>query len=192
LSDEAIAVFEQFRKWSDAAKRNLSGLEQQWHVKGETNVLRLAGTLAYMAWAMVKSDPRSTGFDNIVGHLEPKTISVEFMEAAIRQWKEFFWPHAKAVLRQIGLSDRHKDTRAVLKWIRDNGAAEISIKDIRRDALGQRLDAENTQRLLEGLEKAGWLRKITTKTDGRPRYRWRVNPKIFPEGGAGSADNAES
>jgi hypothetical protein len=179
LSDEAIEVFEDFRKWSDATKRSLCGREQQWFVKGETNVLRLAGTLAYMAWAIIKSDPGSTGFTSIVGHLEPKTIDKKFMEDAIRIWKDFFWPHAKAVLRQIGLSDRHKNARTALNWIKAHGLKEVSREEIRRHALGQKLDAEDTQRQIEGLEKSGWLRKTTTQTAGRSKHRWEVNPKIF-------------
>ena len=179
LSDDAIEVFEGFRKWSDATKRSLGGREQKWFVNSESNVLRLAGTLAYMAWAIVKSDPNSTGFNSIVGHLEPKTIDREFMEDAIRLWKDFFWPHAQAVLRQIGLSDRHKNARTALNWIRAHGPREVSREDIRRHALGQKLDAEDTQRQIEGLEKSGWLRKATTQTAGRSRHRWEVNPKIF-------------
>jgi hypothetical protein len=179
LADDAIEIFEEFRRWSDLTKRSLGGRERQWFVKGETNVLRLAGTLAYMAWAIIKSDPSSTGFNSIVGHLEPKTISKKYMEAAIRLWQDFFWPHAKAVLRQIGLSDRYKDVRFVLNWIKSHGMAEISVKDIRRDALGQKMDADGAARMVEILERAGWLRKVTTKTDGRSRHRWEVNPKLF-------------
>jgi hypothetical protein len=179
LSDDAIEVFEDFRKWSDVNKRSLYGREQQWFVKGETNVLRLAGTLSYMAWAIIKSDPSSTGFNSIVGHLEPKTIDKEFMEDAIRLWKDFFWPHAQAVLRQIGLSDRHKNARTALNWIKAHGLKEVSREDIRRHALGQKLDAEDTQKQIEGLEKSGWLRKATMQTAGRSKHRWEVNPKIF-------------
>ena len=52
LSDGALAKFEEFRQFVDEMKRGLDGRERQWLVKGETQVLRLAGTLAYMAWAI--------------------------------------------------------------------------------------------------------------------------------------------
>jgi hypothetical protein len=35
---------------------------------------------------------------------------------------------------------------------------------IRREALGRRLDVEQTRSLLDGLVRAGWLRLVTTKT----------------------------
>ena len=57
--------------------------------------------------------------------------------------------------------------------------AEISLMDIRREALGRQLDAEHTRSLLDGLVRAGWLTLMTTKTDGRALHRWQVNPLLF-------------
>jgi hypothetical protein len=30
-----------------------------------------------------------------------------------------------------------------------------------------------------GLVRAGWLKLVTTKTDGRAIHRWRINPLLF-------------
>jgi hypothetical protein len=191
LSDHAIAVFEEFRKWVDKAKAGFDGHERQWFVKGETTVLRLAGTLAYMAWAIALGAPSTNGLDGITGSLEPKTIDKQFVIAAIRLWREFFWPHARAALRQIGLSDRHKNARRVLRWIKANGKDEVSREEIRREALGQKLDAEQTQDLLDSLEKTGWAKKVAIRTPGRSRHRWKINPILFLEQPAESAESAE-
>jgi hypothetical protein len=191
LSDHAIAVFEEFRKWVDKAKAGFDGHERQWLVKGETTVLRLAGTLAYMAWAIALGAPSTNGLDGITGSLEPKTIDKQFVIAAIRLWREFFWPHARAALRQIGLSDRHKNARRVLRWIKANGRDEVSREEIRREALGQKLDAEQTQDLLDGLERTGWAKKVAVRTLGRSRHRWKINPILFLEQPAESAESAE-
>jgi hypothetical protein len=51
--------------------------------------------------------------------------------------------------------------------------------DIRREALGRRLDAEQTRRLLDGLVRARWLKLVTTKTEGRAIHRWQVNSLLF-------------
>jgi len=191
LSDDAIAVFEEFRKWVDKAKAGFDGHERQWLVKGETTVLRLAGTLAYMAWAIGLGAPSTNGLDGITGSLEPKTIDKQFVIAAIRLWRDFFWPHARAALRQIGLSDRHKNARRVLRWIKANGKDEVSREEIRREALGQKLDAEQTQDLLDSLEKSGWAKKVAIRTPGRSRHRWKINPILFLEQPAESAESAE-
>jgi len=70
------------------------------------------------------------------GGEEPKDVGVEFMSAAMRLWRDYFWQHARAALRQIGLTDRHSEARRVLRWIRAHRLEKVSIMDIRRDALG--------------------------------------------------------
>src|SRR5262245_64125182 len=97
----------------------------------------------------------------------------------IRLVREYFWPHARASLRQIGLTERHVNARRALRWIRARGKTEISLEDVRRDALGQKLDAEQTATLLETLARSGWVRELKTASTprgGRPRQRWQVNP----------------
>jgi hypothetical protein len=189
LSAGAIEQFERFRRFVDESKRALDGRERQWFVKGETQVLRLAGTLAYMAWAISLGASSAEGIEAITRALEPKTIAEEFLIAAIRLWREYFWPHARAALRQIGRTERHANARRALRWIKVHGNAEVSREEIRREALGQCLDADQTQHLLDGLVTAGWLRPTTTNTPGRRRYRWQVNPRIHTT--AESAESAE-
>jgi hypothetical protein len=64
--------------------------------------------------------------------------------------------------------------------------------DIRRNALAQSLDAEQTLDLMGALVKAGWLRLTTIETPGRPRHRWQVNPLLFSSWDAESAESAGS
>jgi hypothetical protein len=178
LSEEAVAEFEEFRKWVDKTKRDLDGHERHWFVKGETVVLRLAGVLAYLAWAMALGKPAS-GLEGITAALEPRTIEKWFVVDAIRLWRTFLWPHARAAMRQISLSDRHKNARRVLRWILNHGKREVARDEIRQNALAKLLDAQQTQLLLDGLERAGWLKRESIKTAGRPKQRWEVNPKLF-------------
>jgi hypothetical protein len=72
------------------------------------------------------------------------------------------------------LTDRHRHLRRALRWIKANGRTEVSLKDIRREAFGGALDAEQTRDLLDRLV-TGWLRPGKTDTGGRPY----VNPRIF-------------
>jgi hypothetical protein len=189
LSGGAIEQFEQFRRFVHDSKRGLDGRERQWFVKGETQVLRLAGTLAYMAWAISLGASSAEGIEAITRALEPKTIAEGFLIAAIRLWREYFWPHARAALRQIGRTERHANARRALRWIKAHGNEEVSREGIRREALGQSLDADQTQHLLDGLVTAGWLRPTATNTTGRRRHRWQVNPRIHTT--AESAGSAE-
>lgn len=188
LSRGARAEFESYRRFVDQTKRGIEGREQQWLAKSETHVLRLAGTLTYLAWA--DSAP-GAGLESIAAALEPNEIGQQSMLNAITLVQDYFWPHARAALRQIGLSDKHQHPRRVLRWLRAHARDEVSLRDIRREALGGALDVERTRDLVERLVTAGWLRaEPIIQTGGRPRERWLVNPRIF--GPAGTAQSAES
>jgi hypothetical protein len=118
-----------------------------------------------------------------------------FMANAIRLVWEYLWPHARVAMRQIGMTDRHVDSRRVLRWIRAHGKTEVSREDVRRDALGQKLDAEQTMAVLDALVKFGFLRMTSMAsgtTGGRPVRRWQVNPKLFSNGTAETAETAET
>ena len=94
-------------------------------------------------------------------------------------------------MARIGRNERHANARRVLRWIRAHNKTEVSLKDVRRDALNQSLDADQTQGLLDGLKRARWLRETNAPTGGRPIRRWEVNPKLFSNAeSAGSAGSA--
>ena len=180
LSADAVEGFEQFRQFAHASKDGLDGREREWWAKGGTHVLRLAGTLAYLDWVWF-------------GGPEPSYVSKDNIDAAIRLWHDYFWPHTRAALRQVGRSERHHDARRALRWLRAHRKTEISREDVRRDALGQKLDAEQTEGLLATLAKAGWLRETASQSGpkgGKPARRWLVNPILI--GAAETAETAET
>jgi Protein of unknown function (DUF3987) len=192
LSCGARDTFEGYRILVDDLKRGLDGRDRQWLVKSESQVLRLAATLTYLNWASSRDVPSGvTGLDMISAALEPDEVSELSMADAIKLMREYFWPHARAALRQIGLTDRHKHLRRALRWIQANRLSVVSLKDIRREALGGSLDADQTRDLLDRLVVAGWLRLEKTETGGRPRERWSVNPRVFETAPAGTAQTAE-
>jgi hypothetical protein len=110
---------------------------------------------------------------------EPTEIGEVHMRRAVKLWREYFWPHAQACLRQMGLSDQHKLERRVLRWLRTEKLAEVSREEVRRDALARQLDAAKVQVVLDRLVTAGWLREWQEPTAGRTARRWEVNPVLF-------------
>jgi hypothetical protein len=124
------------------------------------------------------------------GGAEPEQIELTFVQEGIRLVQDYFWPHARAALRQIGLTERHANARKVLKWIRATGKTQVSREDIRRDALGQALDADRTDELIaKSLVRTGWLSPVPTKKGkrGKPATLWAVNPALNS-----TAQNAEN
>lgn len=170
LSTQAREVFEVFRQLVDKRVPTLDGREREWWAKAPGHTLRLAGVLTFLAWAMKPPEP------------EPKEIAADFMSAAVKLIRDYFAPHARAALRQIGLSERDVDARRALRWMRAGRHAEVNREDIRRHALGQKLNADETQVTLQRLAKAGWVRQQETTTGpkgGRPASLWAVNPLLL-------------
>jgi Protein of unknown function (DUF3987) len=179
LSDDAIRDFEHFRQFLHHTRKGLEGREREWFDKTPSHVLRLAGTLTFINWAAV-------------GGPEPTHVDVVSLQDAVRLVKDYFWPHSRAALRQIGLTDRHADARRVLKWAIANRKTELSVKDVRRVALSQSVDAKGAETILDTLVDYGFLQKEVEQTGkkGRPTVRWPINPKATS--GAGNAENAEN
>ena len=183
LSKEARGEFAQFLQFAHRGKEAFEGREREWFAKMSAHVLRLSGTLTYLEWALT---------------LEVQTpieISKESMLAAIKLVRDYFWPHARACLRQIGLSERHTNARCVLRWLKANRKPEISREETRREVLSQRLDANETTELLASLCNSGWLREKISPSGpqgGKPAKRWLVNPILLNPPIAETAETAET
>jgi hypothetical protein len=173
----------EFAQFAHREKNAVEGREREWFAKATAHVLRLANTLTHVEWARTTDTTK------------PATVNKVTMQAAIRLVRDYFWPHARACLRLIGLTEKHTDARRVLLWIRAKGKTEVSREEIRRDALSQRLDANETTALLTALSKSGWLREDVTEPGpqgGKPARRWLVNPKLLKDPVAETALTAET
>ena len=87
----------------------------------------------------------------MLGGPEPATVDVEHLDAAVKLWRRYFWPHSRAAIRQIGLTERHAQARRALNWIKARSKVQVSLMEIRREVLGQQLDAAQTEALLDSL-----------------------------------------
>jgi Protein of unknown function (DUF3987) len=172
LTPDAVTTFEQFRQLVHQKKDGLDGRERDWWAKTPAHVLRLTGTLAYLDWAMGSVGTTTPA---------PTTIEARFVGAAVQLVTAYFWQHARAAIRQIGLTESHAKARKVLRWLRAERRDHVSIEDVRRDTLQQSLNAEATTKLVEALVQAGWLRKapIEKSVRGRRAHRWAVNPLLW-------------
>lgn len=181
LSPDARQRFEEFRRHIHQNKQWLDGRERDWANKGPAHVLRMSGTLAFLEWSMR-------------GGAEPSEVEARHMESAILIWKEYFQPHSLAAMRRIGVSDNDSHTRRVLNWIMRHRKREVSVEDIRRHALCHKVKANETERFLDGLVEARFLRPLAAvgSGPGRPKRRWLVNPKLLARGGTEIAENAET
>ena len=195
LSEEGRRAFEKFRERHHNAKELLEGRQREQWAKAQTHILRLAGTLAFMDWAMPAPTASSNraDFNAILKNAaEPSEIGLRFIAAAIRMWDQYFWPHALAAVRLMGTTDRHKNCRRALKWILSTGRMLVSRENLRVEAFARSLDAQGIDALIKHLERAGWLRpaSVNKQGPGRPANRWEVNPILIDGTDAGNAANS--
>ena len=155
MTKQARKRFEQLRKevYDTSNKGALYGREREWWAKVPNHAMRIASTLAFLRWAIVSV--RNTR------EKEPQEIKCQYVNVAARLVVEYFWPHARAALSQS--SERHVNERRILRWIKGNKREEVSVEDIRREALTRRLDADETRHVLSILVRKGWLRMVDRK-----------------------------
>jgi hypothetical protein len=163
------APFDAFLARLDREIRQAEGLEAAWLGKGRGAVACLAGTLALLRWSAGNSDE------------PPRRIGVEAIEHAVSLWCDYYRPHARAFLQRALPTDLECRARRVVRWLRADGRASLSRRDVRRTALGQTVDAREADRVLVRLVEGGVLRRLAAASGpqgGRPALRWQVNPVL--------------
>jgi len=155
------------------------GLEAGWLGKGRGTVARLAAVLALLDW---------TG--RAATAPPPRSINSEHLKGACRLWESYFRPHACAVFDRAAPTTQDRQARRVIRWIQAHGMSEISREEVRREALGQSVNADGAQQVIYRLERAGLLRALSYEPagPGRPARRWQVNPMLLGKQGAEIAE----
>ncbi|HEX2887842.1 DUF3987 domain-containing protein [Vineibacter terrae] len=169
LTPEALLVLDRFRRTHYADASGLQGREAAWWGKGPGTVLRLAGVLTLLDEAMGVADMS-----------EPAQVPAWAMQSAASLWRDYLWPHARAVLGMAGASAHHHHARLVLRWLARRSLDGVSREQVRREALAQAVNAAGADQVIELLVDAGWLRAIEQRVGSRGplRRRWLVNPAL--------------
>ena len=125
LSVEAAETFEQFRQELHEGKQALDGREREWWSKGAT---RCCGSPA---------PSRCWNGHGQVRRQNWKTWGVSSMVAAVDIWREYFWPHSRACLRQGGLTKSLADARRLLRWCKREHKTDIGSPTLAAKHLGK-------------------------------------------------------
>jgi hypothetical protein len=164
-----VEAFDGFLAGLHADRCKTEGLEAAWLGKGRSTVARLAGALELLAWS-------GSDASGLPGH-----IGCEQVEAAAALWTSYLRPHARAVFDRAAPSVFDHQVRRVARWLQEAGATVVSREDIRRRALGQTVNASDTNQVLCRLDFLGFVRPDLADDRagrGRPARRWRVNPAL--------------
>ena len=168
LDKPAETAFDAFLARLHGDVQQADGLEAAWLGKGRGAVVCLAATLALMEWAGTETGE------------PPQRIGLGAVERAIVLWTDYYQPHARAFLRSTVPTDLDGQARRVVRWLRDERRSIVSRTEVRRLALGRRLDTRDAKRVMSRLVDAGVLRPVVADESvrGRPALRWHVNPML--------------
>lgn len=164
FDEPAVRHLEEIMARLQQRSRELDGLEAEWIAKGVSTIVRLAGLLSLMEWAE--------------GAPDTWAVTRTHLEAAHELWGDYCLPQAMAVFDRAGVSGCELAARRTAGWLKRVRATEISREDVRRQALCQTVNAEGAEDVLARLEQGGLVRLVETRTPGRTRRRWTVNPAL--------------
>jgi len=167
VDDRGRAALDKVLAALHAERQNVEGLEAAWIGKSRSLIVRLAGVLELLGSIDGKA-------------VRPGAIGKEQVEAAATLWRDYFWPHAKAVFDGAELSDHSKRVRRVARWLLEKRPTTVSREDIRRRALSMSATADETESVLQRLHYLGYVQPDLAYRDkpGRPTTHWQVNPAL--------------
>jgi hypothetical protein len=149
-----------------AERRKAEGPEATWLGASRSLIVRLAGVLELLG-----------SIDGKV--VRPGAIGKEQVEAAATLWRDYYWPHAKAVFDGAELSDYKKRVRRVARWLLATQPKAVTREEVRRRALCQAATAEETEHVLQRLSYLGFVTlDLSREKTGRPSTHWLVNPAL--------------
>jgi hypothetical protein len=150
-----------------AERQRAEGPEATWLGVSRSLIVRLAGVLELMG-----------SMDGTA--VRPGAIGAQQVEAAASLWRDYFWPHARAVFDSAELSEHAKRVRRVARWLLANRPATVSREDVRRRALSMSATADETQSVLQRLHHLGYVQPDPGRRSrpGRPSNHRRVNPAL--------------
>ena len=150
--------------------RDSEGVEAAWIGKAAGNIVRLAGLLSLMDWAACDAQEPCT------------TVEAAHLDRAHALWANYFWPHARAVFGEGPMTLSERRVRRAGRWLRRTRPLTVSREEMRREALGQTVNADTADSVIERLEQHGALRMLPVVKESRrgPRkVRWQVNPELW-------------
>ena len=168
FDEQALQSFDRLLAHMDKEYRGAEGLEAEWLGKG--TLVRLAAIMALLDWSRL---PATAPL--------PRAIKRDHEQAACRLWREYFRPHARAVLDRCGPTDSDRQRRRIVRWLKAGAKTEVTRTEVRVQALGKTVNAGRTELLLGTLRAKGVVRPAVSESrpqGGRPSQLWEVNPAL--------------
>lgn len=178
LSEEARQAFVEWSNSAAEREKHSVGRMSSAYGKARGHVLRMAGLLELIWWAVSEVDD---DMPNV-----PKEISLEAMKGAIRFREDYLVPMQMRMFNHSNITEDRKALRAVASWIVVNRKKTFSLSMLKLDAklpeITRYTKGEVIEEMLAYLTAKRWITKggvETSSKGGRPREVYTVNPRIW-------------
>ncbi len=162
-AQDALQAFRlQCRKWESEA----NGLLKSHIGKFPGLAVRVSLNLAYLDWAI--------GADAAV----PVNVGANHMARARLYVGEHLRQHAERAYGTASVPSEVQGARRIAKIIQQEQLTEIGTREIQRREIAGLQTAAQISAAMAVLVEAAWVAQKKTKTGGRPRKLFDVNPKI--------------
>ena len=150
-----------------AERQKAEGPEATWLGASRSLIVRLAGVLELLGSIDGKA-------------VRPGAIGKEQVEAAAALWRDYYWPHAKAVFDSAELSDHAKRVRRVARWLlatqAKDGVARGGSPPRAQPGGDGRRDASTCCSGCTISATSSPISPIATGPAGRPTAGWSIRP----------------
>jgi hypothetical protein len=167
LTDDAANLFDAFRLQCRDWEANAEGLFRGHIGKFGGMVLRVACVLAHLDWAADPTGEMVTAIDE--GQVG-RACHLVGEHLRLHAYRAYGASHPPAEIR---------NARKLAEIIHRESPRNITVREIQRRELGGLQTAKVIKAAFEILEQADWLHCVMTKTEGRSRTFYAVNPNIL-------------
>ncbi|MDF0603969.1 DUF3987 domain-containing protein, partial [Psychromarinibacter sp. C21-152] len=166
LTEEARNVLQEFRVQCQVWEAEANGLLKGHIGKMPGLVVRVANVLAHLDWAFADGQEP-------VGSIERSHVA-----RACHYVGEHLRHHAYRAYGASVLPAEQRNARRLAEIILSEGPRLVSRRDIQRRHLAGLQTADEIKRALDVLIDADWLAVVDSKTGGRRKAEYAVNPKL--------------
>ena len=171
VDDDALELLHAYDVPRQVQEKEADGLLTSHIGKLRGYVVRIAGVLAFLDWA-VGSD-----WD------EPTSIDKQTMERAIRLVDGYYLPMARRCFGDMSLPQEQRDTALILKWLAKQRATIFDATLLPRAKNTPLKDRKRRDNAIDSMLEAGIIqeRGTTTPKGGRPALLYDIHPDLVAQ-----------
>jgi hypothetical protein len=173
VDDDALDLLHAYDVPRQVQEKEADGLLTSHIGKLRGYVVRVAGVLAFLDWAV------GTDWD------EPTSIDIQTVKRAIRLVDGYYLPMARRCFGDMSLPQEQRDTALILKWLAKQRATIFDATLLPRAKNTPLKDRKRRDNAIDSMLELGIIKErgVTTPKGGRPALLYDIHPDLLAQWG---------